>query len=299
MMRKSRTVSNSISPARCGLRKGNPSFPFLKTARDDYQANVNQADFKTEADVVSREINGWVAQKTRDKIQNILAPGAVDSATRLVLANAIYFKGSWASCFKKASTSSEPFHVSENSQADAPLMNQVHAVRYCGNDDFQAIELPYIGGELSMVILLPRQINGLGQLEHQLSPAFLAGLDSQMRAQEVDIFLPRFKLDFDFKLNDTLAKMGMPDAFNEMEADFSGLNGIRDLFISGVFHKAWVEVNEEGTEAAAATSVVATLGVEEKSAAPVFRADHPFVFLIRDTRSGSLLFVGRLADPRV
>lgn len=280
-------------------QKGEPFLPaFLKTARNDYQANVNQADFKTEADAAAREINGWVAQKTRNKIQDILAPGAVDSATRLVLANAIYFKGSWASCFEKAATSREPFHVSENTQADAPLMLQIAEAGYAERNNVQALELFYTGDKLSMVILLPRQIGGLGQLEQQLSPVFLDGLLAQMKKQKVQVFLPRFKLESDFKLNDTLAKMGMPDAFNQ-EADFSGLNGIRDLFIGGVFHKAWVEVNEEGTEAAAATVVYETLGVEENPPEPVFRADHPFIFLIRDTRSGSLLFVGSLADPRV
>jgi serpin B len=284
-------------------QKGEPFLPaFLKIANDDYQANVNQADFKTSAGAVTREINRWVAQKTKDKIQDILPPGSVDDLTQLVLANAIYFRGSWASRFEKAATSAQPFHLSENGQAEVPLMYHVADASYVENNELQAVELAYSGDELSMVILLPRQIDALGQMERQLSPAFLARLLAQMKKQNVEVFLPKFKLESGFNLNDTLAKMGMPDAFIRPKADFSGLNGTKgDLCISGVFHKAWAEVNEEGTEAAAATGVaVAARGLTERlRPPPVFRADHPFIFLIRDTRSGSLLFVGRLADPRV
>jgi serpin B len=282
-------------------QKGEPFLPaFLKIAKNDYQANVNQADFKTSADAVRREINRWVAQKTRDKIQDILSPGSLDDLTRLVLANAIYFKGTWASRFEKGATSPQLFHLSENSQVVRPLMHQVADASYIETNDLQAVELPYSGDELSMIILLPRQIDALGQLEQQLSPAFLDSLLAQMKKQKVEIFLPRFKLESDFKLKDTLAKMGMPDAFVPPKADFSNIDGTNDLYISGVFHKAWAEITEEGTEAAAATIVVVEgRGIAKRPPPPpVFRADHPFIFLIRDTRSGSLLFVGRLADPR-
>jgi serpin B len=151
-------------------QKGEPFLPaFLKIAKDDYQANVNQANFKTSADTVTREINRWVAQKTRDKIQNILSPGSLDRYTRLVLANAIYFKGIWAKPFEKAATSTQPFHLSTNSDADALLMHHFDDIRYTGNNDFQAVELPYSGDELSILVLLPRQLDALGQLEQQLS----------------------------------------------------------------------------------------------------------------------------------
>jgi serpin B len=286
-------------------QKGHPFLPaFLKIAKNNYQANVNQADFKTSdasADAVRREINRWVAQKTQDKIQDILSPGDVNKDVKLVLANAIYFKGAWASPFEKAATTTQPFHPSTNSQTDVRLMFQLADCNYTANADFQAVELPYSGDELSMVILLPRQIDALGQMENQLNPAFLARLLAQMKKQNVEIFLPRFKLESRFELNDTLAETGMPDAFNPWKADFSGINGLRqDLYIFGVYHKAWAEVTEEGTEAAAATAVVLGDSVVAKSPPPppVFRADHPFVFLIRDTRSGSVLFIGRLADPR-
>ena len=166
------------------------------------------------------------------------------------------------------------------------------------NDEFQAVELPYRGDALSMVVLLPRQIEGCGQLESRLAPALLSGSLSQMKRQKVEIFLPRFKLESGFDLNGPLARMGMSDAFGP-RADFSGMDGTKLLYISGVFHKAWGEVNEEGTEAAAATGVaVAAMAMRQPPPPPpVFRADHPFFFFIRDTRSGSLLFLGRLADP--
>ena len=166
------------------------------------------------------------------------------------------------------------------------------------NDDFQAVELPYRSNELSMVVMLPRQIEGCGTLESRLTPELLSASLSQMTRREVVIFLPRYKLESRFNLNATLAAMGMPDAFGP-KADFSGLDGTKDLYISGVFHKAWGEVNEEGTEAAAATGVTVTMlgGRQLAAPPPIFRADHPFLFFIRDTRSGSILFLGRLSNP--
>ena len=276
---------------------------FLQIATGEYQANVNQADFMTSdasADAVRREINRWVAQKTRDKIQNILPSGSVDVLTRLVLANAIYFKGAWPSPFEEAATSTQPFHLSTNRQIDVHLMGQTDDFKYTGNNDFQALELPYKRHELSMVILLPRRFDDCGQLENRLTPALLSSALAQMQTQTVEVYCPRFTLESSFDLKEILSKMGMSDAFIQPKADFSGLDGIRGLFISGVFHKAWGEINEAGTEAAAATAQLIALGCDEgppPAPPPVFRADHPFIFLIRDTDSGSLLFVGRLADP--
>jgi serpin B len=177
-------------------------------------------------------------------------------------------------------------------------MHHFDEVRYLENSEFQAVELPYKAGALSMVILLPRQVDGCGSLEMKLTPALLSRSLTQMRQQKVEIFLPRFKLESSFELNNTLTHMGMPDAFG-VKADFSGMDGTKTLFISAVFHKAWGEVNEEGTEAAAATAVVLgrSMVMKPPPPPPVFRADHPFVFFIRDTRSGSILFLGRLAEP--
>ena len=270
---------------------------FLEIAKGEYQGNIAQADFTTEAGAARDQINRWVAQKTKDKIKNLLPPDSLDGSTRLVLANAIYFKGVWAKTYKKGETSAQPFHLTTTRQIKVPLMHHFDTVRYMENSDFQAVELPYSSGGLSMVVLLPRRVDGCGQLENRLTPALLSDALRQMEQQKVEIFLPRFKLESSFKLKDTLVKMGMPDAFSK--ADFSGMDGTRRLFISQVFHKAWGEVNEEGTEAAAATAVVmeAKFAAPPPAPPPVFRADHPFIFLIRDTRSGSLLFLGRLADP--
>ncbi len=276
-------------------QKGNAFLrPFLQIAKGDYQARVVQADFKTGADAARGEINRWVAQKTRDKIQEILPAGSVDDLTRLVLVNAIYSNGAWAEPFEESDTSPQPFHLTRSRQVEVPVMHHFDSVRYMENTNFQAVDLPYRRGGLSMVILLPQQVDGCGQLGDQLTPALLSDALRQMKQQEVMIFLPRFKLESNFKLNDVLARMGMPDAFGP-QADLSGMDGTRNLFLSGAFHKAWGEVNEQGTEAAAATGAPAPAAVPLNP--PVFRADHPFIFFIRDTRSGSPLFLGRLADP--
>ena len=271
---------------------------FLEIAKANYQANLKQADFSMEAEAARSEINDWVAQKTREKIKDILPPGSLDAATRLVLANAIYFKGVWAKPYDKNETSNQPFFLSATRQVDVPLMKHIDDVRYAQNSDFQAVELPYRSNELSMVILLPRQVDGYVRLEKQLTPRLLSQTVGEMKQQKVEIFLPRFKLESTLNLISVLAKMGMPDAFGA-RADFSGMDGSKNLYISGIFHKAWGEVNEEGTEAAAATALTFTLSAVRSPAAPppVFRADRPFIFLIRDTRSGSLLFLGRFADP--
>jgi serpin B len=281
-------------------QQDHPFLPaFLDIGKSEYEASLSQTDFKTSAEAARLEINGWVARKTKDRIKDILPPGSLDLYTRLVLANAIYFKGAWAEPFPKAETSPQPFHLTASRQTDVPLMHHFDTVKYLGNDSFQAVELPYAGGELSQVVLLPRKIDGCGALEGQLSAGFLSRCLGQMKRQPVELFLPRFKMESNFKLGDTLGKMGMSDAFGP-KANFSGMDGTQNLFISDVFHKAWVEVNEEGTEAAAAT-VVAVPGsvgmTKPPPPPPVFRADHPFIFCIRDTRSGSLLFLGRLADP--
>ena len=287
---------------------------FLATARNQYQANINQADFVNSADAARQTINDWVAQETHGRIHDILPPGSVDSHTRLVLANAIYFLGVWTTAFAQTNTSTQPFFLSTNDEVEVPLMHQPSptdsglTVNYMQNypygfrnpaptNGFQAIELPYASNQVSMLILLPSQIDGLAQLEQQLSPAFLSNVLAQMVQQPVEVFLPRFTMQSSFELTTTLAAMGMPDASTPGLADFSGIDGKKDLYLSHLFHKAWGEVNEAGTEAAAATvGVVGTTAFPEDGP-PVFRADHPFLFLIRDTQTGSVLFLGRLTNP--
>jgi len=291
---------------------------FLETATNQYQANIGQADFITEASEVTDEINNWVAQETQNKIQNIVPPGYINPDTVLVLANAIYFLGVWTTSFEETNTTTQPFYLSGTTFVEAPLMHQPFLVDGNGNpitfnyidnwgwsgfgyiiptNGFQALELPYGSNQLSMVILLPSQVDGLGQLEGQLTPSFLSNVLSQMVAQQVEIFLPRFTLESTFDLTNTLAAMGMPDAFTRGVADFSGIDGNTDLFVTFVRHKAWGQVNEAGTQAAAATVVGGGRGYSGGPPPPVFRADHPFLFLIRDTQTWSVLFLGRLTNP--
>ena len=211
-------------------QKDPPLLPaFLQITKGEYQANVNQADFKTGAEEARDEINRWVSQKTKEKIQTILPPGSLTDLTRLVLANAIYFKGVWARQFEKAETSTQPFHLSTAHHVEVPLMHHFDEVRYTEDAEFQAVELPYKGGGLSMVILLPRQVDACGKLEDRLTPALLSRSLGGMKKQKVEIFLPRFKLESSFELNSTLAEMGMPDAF-EAKADFSGMDGTKSFY---------------------------------------------------------------------
>jgi serine protease inhibitor len=282
-------------------QEGFPFLPaFLDTATTQYQASIAQADFITNAVAVTQIINNWVAQETQNKILNILPPGSINSATRLVLANAIYFLGTWTYSFEITNTTTQPFYLSSTNVEEVPLMHQPLGstkFNYMATTNFQAIELPYGTNQDAMVILLPSQIDGYEQLEQQLSPAFLSGVLAQMSMIPIEIFLPRFTLESSFNLSDTLTEMGMPDAFTPQVADFSGMDGMNDLFLSIVLHKAWGEVNEAGTQAAAATVTGVSSAVYGPPLTPVFRADHPFIFFIYDTQSGSLLFMGRLVDP--
>jgi serpin B len=280
-------------------QKGHPFLSdFLEISTRDYLASVQQADFKTAAEAARAGINQWVEHKTKDKIKDILPPGSLDDSTRLVLANAIYFKGTWAKPYVASKTRLEPFIISFENQIEVPLMHHFDEVRYVENNDLQAAEFPYKGGTLSMVVLLPRQVDGCSRLEARLNPDLVSGSLKEMKKQRVEIFLPKFELESDFNLNDPLIRIGMVDAFG-LQADFSGMDGTRLLYISSVFHKAWGKVDEEGTEAAAATAVGAvTSGIVVEPPHPVFRADHPFIFFIRDTKSGSLLFLGRFTQPQ-
>jgi serpin B len=215
--------------------------------------------------------------------------------TRLVLTNAIYFKGKWATPFKPEQTQEAPFTLLSGEKVNVPMMHQTAHFGYMETDTIQVLELPYVNNDLSMVILLPKKPDGVNELEKGLTSETITGWLAGLRKREVQVYVPRFKLTSEFSLAETLSAMGMPDAFST-KADFSGITGNRDLFISAVVHKAYVEVNEEGTEAAAATGVAMKLTAVAPPP-PVFRADHPFVFLIRDNQTGSILFLGRTANP--
>jgi serpin B len=272
---------------------------FLKLVKDDYGAGLNELDFMGAPDPARQTINGWVEKETHDKIKDLLHKGDLTSDTKLVLTNAIYFKGEWASQFKKDQTKDEPFYLAADKKAAAPLMNQRGDFSYFDGGTFQALELPYAGKNLSMVVLLPKKIDGLGDLEKHLTADKLGGWVGKLHMQEVIVSLPKFKTEQRISLTKTLSEMGMKLAFDDRKADLSGMAGKPgDLYISAVIHKAFVDVNEVGTEAAAATAVVVTTeSARIEPMTPEFRADHPFLFLIRDVRSDSILFLGRLADP--
>jgi serpin B len=271
---------------------------FLKLVHDNYGAGLNEVDFKRAAEQARGEINAWVEKETRDKIKNLLQQGDLTPDTRLVLTNAIYFKGDWAGPFKKEQTKQEPFHLTADKKTDAPLMHRTGEYKYLDGGTFQALELPYSGKNLTMVVLLPKKAGGLADFEKDLTAEKVTEWVGGLREQEVIVTLPKFKTTQRVSLAPTLSEMGVTKAFT-LHADLSGMGGSPgDLLISSVIHKAFIDVNEEGTEAAAATAVgVKSAAVRVEPPKPVFRADHPFVFLIRDTRSGSILFLGRLADP--
>ena len=272
---------------------------FLQLLKTDYGAGLNQVDFKGATEAARLTINRWVEQKTQDKIKDLLQPGTLAPSTRLVLTNAIYFKGDWQTQFDKAHTRDEDFYPSQTQTKKVAFMHRESSFSYFDGGTFQLLEIPYKSKELSLVVLLPKDRSGLPALEQSLTASNTQQWLSQVvQRDKVIVALPKFKSTQQFELGGTLGAMGMAQAFSG-SADFSGMTGKRDFAISEVIHKAYIDVNEEGTEAAAATAVgfraLAMRGPVEQP--PVFRADHPFIFLIRDNRSSSILFMGRMADP--
>jgi len=268
---------------------------FLALNRKHYGAAFSEVDFERATEQARQTINAWVAQQTQQIIKELLQKGQLDPADVLVLTNAIYFKGDWASKFDLKQTRDAPFRISKTDQVVVPMMQQFGQFAFAATDELDLLELPYAGDRLSMVLLLPKKVDRLAALEQSLSTENLDQWLGRLRQQPVHVTLPRFTLGSRFDLTRTLVAMGMPDAFSSSKADFSGMTGRRDLFIGLVIHEAKVKVNEEGTEAAAATAVVMTL---KGSRPPAFVADHPFLFLIRDKQTGSILFMGRVANPK-
>src|SRR5262245_17584153 len=270
---------------------------FLTITRDTYSAELAQVDFAQEPETARQSINSWVEERTEARIKDLIPPGVLDDRTRLVLTNAIYFKGDWTKPFDKGATRDDIFRVTRDKTTRVPLMHKQDDFRFRAGDGLKVLDLPYAKGDLSAVILLPDAIDGLPALEAKLNQEGLGRWLSDLRKQKVQVFVPRFKLTCEFLLADVLRSMGMPLAFDEQRADLSGISSQERLSISAVIHKAFVDVNEEGTEAAAATGVVATTVALELDEPAVFRADHPFIFVIRDNRTGSILFMGRVANP--
>ena len=271
---------------------------FLGLTERHYGAGLHEVDFARNTEGARKTINTWVEKQTRDKIKDLIPMGAVQPLTRLVLTNAIYFNGTWMHQFEKKRTKDADFFVTAAEKVTVPTMNQTKHFRHADCGTFQMLQMPYKGNELAMVVLLPKQANGLPALEGQLSGAMLAERLRSLKHENVRLYLPRFTMTWRVLLAGVLKKMGMPLAFSASKADFTGMNGgVEPLWIDEVIHKAFVDVNEEGTEAAAATAVM-MLGTGMPRRPVVFRADHPFLFLIRDTRSGAVLFMGRVVNPK-
>ncbi len=278
-------------------QSGQPILPdFQQRIQVDYGGGLRPLDFRSQTEAARRTINAWVEEQTQRKIQDLLKPTELSPSSLLVLTNAIYFKALWASPFPGERTAPDDFQVSSRERVRVQMMDQTGRFRYGDHPSFQMVELPYKGDTLSMVIFLPKAVDGLAQLESSLERTKLESWLARLSAMRVHVSLPRFKLKESFELRDPLAALGMPVAFGS-GADFSGMTGTRDFAISAVVHQAYVEAEERGTEAAAATAVVMSRAAMVAAPPQEFRADHPFLFLIRDNRTGSILFLGRVVRP--
>ena len=272
---------------------------YLTLVKQHYGVSVTPLDYRDPQRACKR-INEWVEQKTNGKIKDILEPSALNELTRLILVDAIYFKGSWQTSFNARFTGSLPFHITTSRSVNSPTMTGTLKARYSQTKSLQILELAYVGGSTSMLVLLPDKIDGLSDLEASLSPENLTEWRSGLRETKVAVFLPKFTMTSQYQLDQTLQVMGMTDAFKMSQANLAGMTGKPDLHISAVIQKAYVEVNEEGTEATAATTMIGSTksrGFRPPREPPTFRADHPFLFLIQENLTGSILFMGRVTDP--
>lgn len=276
-------------------------YPFRKEYVDlvgkAYDAALNELDFVRDTEGARQTINRWVEDKTNQRIKDLIPRGALTQDARLVLTNAIYFKAAWKSAFVKEATKEEDFHLADGSTVRVPMMHQGETFRYLADDGFEAIELPYLGEQATMVVLVPTEAKGLPAIEAKLTAATLDAWLGKMRYEMVDLGLPRFQNECSFTLNPELQALGVKEAFVYPAADFTGMSETKELFIALVLHKSFVGVNEEGTEAAAATAVLMEAG--GAPAEPLrLTIDRPFLYVIRDTKTGTILFLGRVSDPR-
>jgi serpin B len=261
-----------------------------------YDGKITNMDFVGDAEGSRATINKWVEDQTNSKIKDLIPSGTINSMTRLVLTNAIYFKGDWILQFDKSKTQEADFKINTEKTVKAQMMSltgEKAIFNYTENDIMQMIELPYAGNEISMLILLPKE--NINVIEQLLSAEKINEWRSSLKQRKIDVYMPKFKFETKYFMADDLKAMGMLSAFDQNAADFSGMTGKRDLYISGVIHQAYIDVNEEGTEAAAATAVL----TEQTSAGPMneFRADHPFIFIIQQKQTGNILFIGKVNDP--
>jgi len=270
--------------------------PFESTLASNYNAPPVLLDFATSPEAARSRINAWAEEHTKAKIQNLLPPGSINAATRLVLTGAIYFYGAWQDPFTAARTQPAPFTLRPGATTQADFMNQVSHFGYSETASAQILEMRYAGTGIAFDVLLPKSAAGLAELEDSLTAENLAGWLAGLSKREVELSLPKFRAESQFSLGKALSSLGMPTAFG-VKADFSGIAPNQGLYISEVIHKAFVDVSEKGTEAAAATGTVMMAMARMAQRPVVFRADHPFLFLIRDTSSQAILFIGRLMNP--
>jgi len=271
---------------------------YLDAVSKHFASEVIPLDFKSNPEGSRVEINKWVEEVTRNKIKNILKEGSINQLTRLVLVNAIYFKGNWETQFKPESTKKDTFNLFGGGSIQVDMMKgEMKKVRYGVNRKLgcKVLHLPYVGTEMVMVVILPDDVNGLPTLEKSLDASSLTDLIEDVHSPTVNVSLPKFKLESSFELKETLSALGMADVFDEVKADLSGMGS--DLYLSQVFHKAFVDVNEEGTEAAAATAAV-NMYCSMPAPPQIFKADHPFMFMIWHYKLGVPLFIGRYVHPQ-
>jgi len=274
-------------------------YPFLKEFIDKvqkyYSSGLNYVDFAETTEEARQRINNWVEEKTNQRIKDIIKPGDIDSLTKLVLTNAIYFKGNWAKPFDPSLTKKETFYVSNKQEKQVEMMFESLTAAYTEDSLVQVLELPYAGDELSMIIVLPLKGKSLEDVEGKLSLVLFKEWVNNLRTEKVDVYLPKFKMECRLNLKKTLVAMGMIDAFTD-EADFSKMDGTTMLKIKDVIHQSFVDVNEEGTEATASTAVI--INIKMGPSIPViFKADKPFLFFIYDKTHDLILFMGRLSNP--
>jgi serpin B len=268
--------------------------PFLDVLAENYGAGLRLLDFINAPEKSRITINDWVSEQTEGRIEDLIPQGVIDKLTRLVLTNAIYFNAAWLYPFDGELTADGTFYLLDGSQIIVPMMSQTESLRYLDGDGYQAIELPYDGSELAMVIMLP-DTGKFDAFEDSLDAGMAGAIIEGIESKQVALTLPKFEFESEFSLADTLAAMGMPVAFSAA-ADFSGMTGTQELYIGDVLHKAFVSVDEAGTEAAAATAVVMKLTSVPEEPIQV-TIDRPFVFFIYDIETEAILFLGRVANP--
>jgi serpin B len=271
---------------------------FLDTLAENYGAGLRLLDFKNAPEPSRITINDWVSDQTEGRIKDLVPQGAINPLTRLVLTNAIYFNAAWQDAFEKANTRDDTFYLVDGNETTVPMMHQTEHFNYTEGNDYQAVELPYDGRELSMLVLLPKS-GQFAAFENSLDAEEVAGIVQNLGNKKVALTMPKFEFTSDFSLKNRLSEMGMPLAFSG-DADFSGMDGKRDLSISDVIHKAFISVDETGTEAAAATAVIVgatAMPPGEPEQIIYMTVDRPFIFLIRDIQTGTILFVGRVMNP--